>query len=95
MTAMTYDHDKLFSERWAAPDDPDREFGEGRITGPGQYGAAVTVVRHLKAALVAMDSTGVTTGADRRQVWRLTQSLTEKIHAYQRANNLPPAEVTP
>lgn len=92
---MTYDHDELFSERWASR--PGETLAERDVTivGRDQYGAAVTTLRALRTALVSMDSTGVTTGPQRNSVWSVAQFLAEHIRTYQQTNNLPPADVTP
>jgi hypothetical protein len=91
----TYDHSELFSERWA--DRPGEMLTERdvAIVDPDQYGAAVAAHRSLRTALIAMDSTGVTTGPHRNQVRTVAQFLGEHIRRYQQANRLPPPDVTP
>lgn len=92
---MTYNHDELFSERWAGRPGEEVTERDVMIVDRDQYGAAVTTLRALRTALVSMDSTGVTTGPQRNSVWGVAQFLAEHLRRYQQANNLPPADVTP
>jgi hypothetical protein len=92
---MTYNHDELFSERWASRPGEVLTERDVSIVDRDQYGAAVTTLRALRTALVAMDSTGVTTGPQRNQVWGVAQFLAEHIRRYQQVNRLPPPDVTP
>ena len=68
---------------------------EPRIRNADQYGATVTARRNLKTAVIAMAGTDAATDSERSYVWRVVHALAGRIHAYERENNLPPAEVTP
>lgn len=91
---VTHDHSELFSDHpLRGGFTPQAE--EPRIRNAGQYGAAVTARQHLRTAAIAMATTNGATDSDRQAVWRVHHALATRIGEYERANNLPPAEVTP
>ena len=90
----SYDQDVLFSDHRPTGGFTERA-AEPFIRNAEQYGAAVVARQHLRTAAIAMAATDGATDADRRAAWRVHHALSGRIGTYERANNLPPAEVTP
>lgn len=90
----SYDKSEIFSDhqvRGGMTERPD----DARIRNREQYGAVVTAYRHLRTAAAAMSATDGCSDAERGRVLHIGDALAARIHTYERANNLPPAPVTP